>query len=1044
MSTPTRTQLRRTHGDRGASLIIALVFISVFGLLLMALGDFAFAGTKASGGYRSQRSTNYATDAALEAAVTKTRNDPEIGRDPDVDPTNICNPTSGETLLKMPATAGAPAMVVSCETQSGSDSGIPNEFGSPLPYSILTLGDRRTDGTTRTLGIRSQEPAPYNGNVSVFSWFGGSSDPCGSPSPETGIGFNKKVYPYTSFFGLIKGCAPTEDHNYPWHVTGNVFSNSKIQLDETDAVPQEVPVSGQPTGFIQARGGCRGLGASDALCTDAGWDFSDGKGKDPGLQPGGDALTEYGPRSIADLPVVTPSTPSARATWISARKAECSSAKQLVTFTPGIYTSAKDLNDIFDSSTCQNAAFWFKPGTYYFDFRDGPTELSTESCSVNDGNWAFDSALQANNVHQWCIGGANASGYQQIIAGTPYDWDPAADPTISSVLTLAPAGKSGDGPGSFYGLIPQRTQFSLGVDGKAANAIDGVTANYTMSSSRSGSSIWLNNYPKVPRGNYTDGLDLRIAQAIADPARMNTPTVQVDYQTTGFLGLKTTGTCGPYTLTEPAVGDTAIKTFLLSAVNPSATDVNNPSSLSRCLNTGEKINSASVRYNATRPGFQTGSPFATARLDGIQILVTSKSRPNFPRVPGVLPDGTFDPGGNCDPDEPGAQFIFGGDSHVYVPNGGFELCAGPNPVNPTSGKQIGVYGTPALPRLVPTSVDSASGSTHRTNAKSIGEGPVPLVAVMPYGSQATLHFAGYSIPSGYNFASGDTVSLRASYDPKLGTPSLSIDGCGVLPTQPAGGTSATAALKAVTIDVTACVNSGNRLANGFDLVWDAGAGTGVACTAGDGTAGNGDCPELDGVESIVTLTPNNANTTLRPAAGCATVSPNYWYGVGSPDCALLRVDGPVDQNGSFIGQFIPGSQRQRRGRISVKGAIYAPSHVVDIDDEDLTYPIASRGLVVRHMRMRGFKYGDPTWQKAVFNNYVDSRPSARQVAFIVCEKDSGPCPSTIPNPSFNSSLPESPTNRKTLANPDVIGRAGVSFEAQTNKPAVAAWSVGNL
>jgi hypothetical protein len=388
------------------------------------------------------------------------------------------------------------------------------------------------------------------------------------------------------------------------------------------------------------------------------------------------------------------------------------------------------------------------------------------------------------------------------------------------------------------------------------------------------------------------------------------------------------------------------------------------------------------------------------------------------------------------------QFIFGGDSHVYVPNGGFEICAGPNPVNANSGKQIGVYGTPALPRLVPTSVDSASGSTHRANAKSIGEGPVPLVAVMPYGSQATLHFAGYPIPSGYSFGAADTVQLRASYDPKLGTPSLSIAGCGVLPTQPAGGTSATAALRAVTIDVTSCVASGNRLNDGFDLTWDAGAG--ASCTAGDGTAGNGDCPELDGVEALVTLTPNNPLTTLRPASGCATVSPNYRYGVGSPDCALLRVDGPVDQDGSFIGSLIPGSQRQRRGRISVKGAVYAPSHVVDIDDEDLTYPIASRGLVVRHLRMRGFKYGDPSWQKAVFNNSVDSRPSAREVAFIVCEGESGPCPSTIPNPAFDSGQPESATNRKTLANPAVIGRAGVSFEAQTNKPAVAVWSVGKL
>ena len=364
---------------------------------------------------------------------------------------------------------------------------------------------------------------------------------------------------------------------------------------------------------------------------------------------------------------------------------------------------------------------------------------------------------------------------------------------------------------------------------------------------------------------------------------------------------------------------------------------------------------------------------------------------------------------------------------------------GPNPENPTTGKQIGVYGTPALPRLVPTSVDSGSGVTHRPNAKSIAEGDGPFVAAMPYGSQATLHFAGYPVPDGMSFTGTDTVSLRASYDPKAGTPSLSVPGCGVLPAQPGGGGSG---LRSVTLDVTACVGSGGRLTNGFDLVWDAGAGG--ACTPSDGTVPSGDCPQLDGVEIIPTLTPNDANKTLRPAMGCATASPNYWWGVGSPDCALLRVDGPVDQSGSFAGGFIPGSQRQRRGRLSVKGAIYAPSHALDIDDEDLTYPIASRGLVTRHLRMRGFKYADPSWQESVFNNYVDSRPSARQIAFVVCAKSSGPCPSTIPNPAYNPANPESPTNQKTLANPDVIGRAGVSFEAQTNKPAVAVWSVGKL
>jgi hypothetical protein len=1018
---------RRMSGQRGASLVIALAFMSIFGLLVAGLTAFSEASVSGSRGFRSQRTVNYAADAALDSAVNRVKADPTIGRDPELYPDDLCNASIGQTVVKMPADGDKPAITVSCQTEFGGGSGEANELGSRLPYALLTLGDRRTDGTNRSLGVRSAEPGPYNGNVS--SWFGGS-DPCGVPPQETGVAFNKVVYPGTQLF-IFPTCA-SEPDAFSWNVTGNVFSNSKIVLADNapNAVPRMVPAPGEAPGFIEARGGCFGTGfGSLSNCTDAGWSFADGKGKDPGLEPGADSPKEYGPHPLTAGPTNDP-LPVQPVPSISG----CSNPQKLVTFEPGIYTDATALNNLFGAAACKNATFWFKPdangtpndttddktGTYYFDFRN--TTTSGEQCSVTDDNWlTLSSTLIENTQHQWCIGGAFADGYQHVIGGTPFGWSPDANVVPETkVLTLHPATNAGDGPGSFFGLFPQPSQFA---DKANAKAVDGSYASYAMTSGRTGTSIWLSKYtPRVPRGDYSGGVDVELTHGAINPAHMNNPTVQVDYEDTNSFGAKVTRTCGPYTLPKPPAGG-AMTLAKLSTVNAAAA-----ANLTACLNTGDKINSATVRYNVNRPLFQTAD--AVARLDGAKILVTTTVRPTFPRPPTAT-----DSGGDCDPEAAGVQFQFGGDSRVYVPNGALELCAGPNdqPGAKATGKQIGIYDTPALPRLVPDTATGDAGVTSAGNARSIAEGDGPLVASVPYGRSMALHFAGYPVPSGFSFAAGDKIYLRASYAPQSATPSMSVSGCGSLPglSGSGGGVIRTSGL----LDVTSCINSGGRLTGGFTLDYAAGGSTGTGCTTGAG----GNCPALDGVEMIVTLTPDNPNTTQRPASGCLTVSPNLWYGTGTPDCSVVRVDGPVSLDSAFLGGLIPGTNRQRRGRVSVKGAIYAPSASIDIDDEDLYYPISSRGIVTRHLRMRGFKYGDPSWQGAMISNYVDTRQASRAVAFLACEQDSGPCTATIPNPDAGS-----PGQPATLPNPKLVGRAGVTFQAGTNAPAVAKWVVGRI
>ena len=988
MSTPTRDHLRRSHGERGASLVLALVFISVFGLLLAGLSEFTGANSIATRGFRSQRAANYAADAALDAAVNRVRNDPNTGRDPALFPSDTCNAANGQTILKRSGSADSPTMVVSCVVVSGSGSGEPAELGSAPPYALLTLGDRRTDvnsGAPTSLGTRNTEPAPYNGNVST--WFGGS-DPCGASQPESGMRFNNTVWPGYEFF-FFPVCA-REPKTLAWNVQGNLFSNSKINIDNAYAVPTETTDPDGATGTIEARGGCSGTGfggaGSPTYCTDPGWNFGDGKGQDPGLVPA--TAADYTPRSISGLTVQ--SVPSASG---------CTNARRLVTFSPGIYTDAKALNDLFGNANCKNATFWFTPGAYYFDFRNSSTSYQCGS----DENFLFNSNIGQDTVHQWCIGGAASDyGGQRVIGGTPYNWSPTVDPT-NHVINLDPT-VGGAGPGTFFGLFPQPTQFVNGDNCPGATTpatlstcgtqIDGKTVNYAMSGSRAGSSIWLSGFPQVPRGSYNSGIDLEVAQAAVNPDRMNAPTIQVDYTTTGAFGLKGTATCGPYTLPKPPA-DGSVQDIKLSAVNPAAA-----TSLSACLNTGDRINSAVVRYNANRPGFQ-GSPYATAKLDGARLLVTAQDQPTFPRQP-----STTDAGGDCDPEGPGVQFIFGGDSRVYVPNGGLEVCAGPNPDNPSTGQQIGVYGVPATPRMVAT---GASGGTNPGNAKLIAESAGLQYATMGTNQSINLSYPGFATPSGYTV---QQVQMRASFDASsaataalqtTGGATFSGGGC-TNSFQNAGGVTSNP-VQSFTVDVTGCLTTSNRLGSAFNLKW---------------TAGSSGSPKLDGVEFITTLTPNDPNSTLRPENGCTTVSPNLWYGTGTPDCSVVRVDGPIDSSGQLLGGIFGGVER--RGRLSVKGSIYAPSAAVDIDDEDVWYPIAQRGIVARTLRLRGFAYHDG-YDEPAFSNWVDKTPAARSVVFLACEKDSGPC---------------------TPTDSTLVGRASVSYAAKTSEPQIQAWSLGKI
>lgn len=159
---------------------------------------------------------------------------------------------------------------------------------------------------------------------------------------------------------------------------------------------------------------------------------------------------------------------------------------------------------------------------------------------------------------------------------------------------------------------------------------------------------------------------------------------------------------------------------------------------------------------------------------------------------------------------------------------------------------------------------------------------------------------------------------------------------------------------------------------------------------------------LEGVELDIEIEPDGSTpggssvsagpAMLRPQSGCITAHPNYEEGRGMPDCALVRADNYNNQAGTAIRQEFcrhidVGCDLNGLwvGRVSVKGTIYAPSSAFEIDASDVAYPLATRGAILRHLRLSGWETRG-SWDGPALSNQIDTTPSARVAEFIACRQ----------------------------------------------------------
>jgi hypothetical protein len=424
--------------------------------------------------------------------------------------------------------------------------------------------------------------------------------------------------------------------------------------------------------------------------------------------------------------------------------------------------------------------------------------------------------------------------------------------------------------------------------------------------------------------------------------------------------------------------------------------------LESCLDTPAKVNQAmiAVEYNSTSFSGQ-------AKYDGAKLHVTY--------TPAGIGRAPY-PGG-CDPNSTGVQFIFGGDSRVYVSNGTFELCAGPNPNGSATNQQIALYGEPSVNPVVPTGTGTISGQnwttiTNASNALAMGEqggiqnatitvqpkcGFSPGNVSCPFGSGNGYAYGSIRMdfaPGQFSLPANTTLSdveLHASYNQYSATfdsdsspefqvlqyqTSTPLSGCSSDQTMPA--TDQTEQFwKSIP---TSCLTA-SRIAAGFSIEWRAR----IQASCWFNNCGAAQSRTLDGMELRLDLAPATPSTAVvMPEDGCISPFPNdyvsnsgtsitnrygtnVWNDDGAPDCAVLMWDAVPTTTGttSQIGCY--------SGQVSLQGTLYAPDAAVDFDQAgppsvscnasaptytSWSYPIFGRGVIVRTLHIRGMR--DPT------------------------------------------------------------------------------------
>jgi len=1004
MSAAQRSRYRKLRAgasdESGSALLIALVMIFVVAILATAVLSYTGTSLTATKSVRDDRANLYAADGALDTAIQNIKN---------ADPLDGLGYNGGDPCaLSVPGVAPAPTVTVDC--------------AGATEASALGVGDggnlsNQPKFAIQTLGRRSNQAGPPNKDINNFSdilafWANGSA-------AEPGLVFSPS---FSNAAGVAK-------------LKGGVFSNSTIVADTGTLQTDPDTTFGSRQGCSVSRGGAiivEGSATNPNCTSPVGYPGPGGYGADADASRNDPRFTSRA--DLQGIPTNKPALPTCTGT--------------LLTFSPGWYDNAKALSDL--TRTCKGpdnlgADFWFQPGLYYFDFRDG-----TATTCANGGGSQF---------REWCVG--DQKGNPRIVGGTPLGWDPTPSASSPAFNPTAATSTNFTNPASgavIDGTSATANPYSSGSSAMKATGDDGGSfTSRNLAYAISSGAITDSNAAKYTASctfGCSANVVLRSFPTIPADAVPSSATLSIRHRESN------TGVSASVDILSASNAVICSQSqTVTTASNPAVSTWNLPAN---CLDTAAKVNGVKVRYNVSAPffsgtrsfwldgaeltvnwatatgrsitvsGFNASVPSDAANLSATLTVEHSESAGTSPQV--VLSPGggacTFTPGvgamnvaaclntpakftnltatysatlganknasldgmrlnvsytaasrptfpGACDPDAPGVQFVFAGDSRVRFVDGTANLCAGPPPGSVGqagySAQRIAIYGNREVPTLPPsTATPVGSGVTNPANAVIMAEQPTNTSSTISWSSTlfspkptspGTLRMtvpglaaAGYpSLPANTKITK---VEMRAQYNTR---PDFWGTLFGFAPTLsarivPPGGVNNVSTCfrsglqsnsgqaledwgepKLDTLDVTDCFRTNQtnsstavdvaKLAN-VTVDWQGN----VSCFFGCDPS-----VDVDGLELVLTLGPidNNAPAAL-PAQGCITAKPNYGRGNNGGDdksCAVLRwgsSDGLASGTTDLFNQIFGNDPNAPSTMVSMSGTVYAPSAAIDV------------------------------------------------------------------------------------------------------------------
>jgi hypothetical protein len=1041
-----RRPVSRHDGERGAALIIALVVMLVMGVLVSSVAMYATTAAGGVGSYRVQRDERYAGDGAIKTAITWAATQPTVGRDPDLGLASapcVMNTTAvidGEdTPVKVSCTAdeggnsGKPADVGLVPPEAMVLTG--NRTKEPGPFNA-----RQCQGWWDTVtGWFSNN---YNATEDVGrglisergAWFAPRRG-TGTLGASCTAAFSRGWADF-KVRGSIATASNVRVDNGSLNLIADVPGNDKLYAaDPTGCVITGtacVAMENRPSTYAGALAYLNGTSRA-----------SDPGRKNPSAPnrtPVGDIAAPFQAAGFNDdgTPKEALTERTTAYTWNSTTNvftpiSTCTGTSPTVVFLPGWYRSAEVINKYTGGSgvACKNATFWFAPnsgtdgvllteddetGTYLFDFANQPSTAT--SCG----------ATTVNSSTRWCIGYA-ADSNSRVVVGTPDGWTPQGTYTPGSgteppqtALVIDQAGTVDKDLSQSWFKTSSGAGTSVDTD---ARSIDGKVARYTPSGCfficpSIDRAIRVRDFsPKItappieksgaPRGR----IYVEVAYGVQNPSSANAAEAVIE-AVSPASGRKQ---CGTYTL----FGNSSAAAPYNNRVNANYAGTGTVPSykftdaqakqLADLCGTVDLINGLEVKVQVRGNGFNI--PTVQWWLDGVRMSYDATRGANFPYPTNPVGSESEDvkAKSDCDPSKAGGQLVFNGDSHVVVNDGTLEVCAGPfRPTAtaddaPDDHQQIGIWAMPSVAEVVPkgsglTWGGNTSSPTNQANAYTIDKQTMNFnigacnFACGDRDAWAKIPMNGYTPPAGYRI---QKIVARVGYHsisqgcsglfkdcsgkaPTLDTPACSEDFPKVSESLP----DVEITNKDVAVLYDASMTNRNCLgvtANGaslpeHDVTWHAK----VNCIAG--ICGGPWNDRFDGIAYEVTLKPTDtASPRLVPQSGCIVAHPNYNEGAGGPDCALVRA---VQSTGSD-NYTAPWNNPTAHsvGRFSVQGTIYAPASAIEVDDTDVAYPLATRGLIARHLRVSGFE-PRTNYDGIAIDTFVDRTPQPREALFTAC------------------------------------------------------------